>query len=458
MRSNLPKVLHDVCGRPLVGWPVAAAREAGADRVVVVDGTRPRCSRACSATGSRRPCSRSRTGPAARSQAAARRCSPRGPVLVLGGDAPLIDGPTLQALVDAHVASGAAGDLLSAERPRGPERLRAHRPRRRRRRRAHRRDEDGGRCDAAGAGDRARSTPASTPSTPRRCTTRCARWAPTTRRASCYLPTCSRSCAREGAQRRGARRRRPGSCCSASTTASTSRSVRDARSQRRILEAHMRAGRRHRSSPRRRHRRRRRDRPRHGARADRRSLRGATRVGGGSPGRAGDDDHRRTVGDGVDGPHALRRRLPSCTTASRVGPFAYLRPGTVLRARSKAGTFVELKNSDIGEGTKVPHLSYLGDADVGPGTNIGAANVTANYDGVRKHRTTIGAGVQDGSVDTTFVAPVHGRRRRVDGAPGAVVTQGRAGRRVGGRARAPGEHRGLRRPQRRRRGRQPPRT
>ena len=88
-----------------------------------------------------------------------------------------------------------------------------------------------------------------------------------------------------------------------------------------------------------------------------------------------------------------------------VGPFAYLRPGTVLRAGSKAGTFVELKNSDIGEGTKVPHLSYLGDADVGPGTNIGAGNVTANYDGVDKHRTTIGARVHT-SVDTTFVAPV----------------------------------------------------
>jgi bifunctional UDP-N-acetylglucosamine pyrophosphorylase/glucosamine-1-phosphate N-acetyltransferase len=88
-----------------------------------------------------------------------------------------------------------------------------------------------------------------------------------------------------------------------------------------------------------------------------------------------------------------------------IGPFAYLRPGTRLRANAKVGTFVEIKNSDIGEGTKVPHLSYLGDADVGPGTNIGASNVTANYDGREKHRTTIGANVKT-SVDTTFVAPV----------------------------------------------------
>jgi bifunctional UDP-N-acetylglucosamine pyrophosphorylase/glucosamine-1-phosphate N-acetyltransferase len=88
-----------------------------------------------------------------------------------------------------------------------------------------------------------------------------------------------------------------------------------------------------------------------------------------------------------------------------VGPFAYLRPGALLRERSKAGTFVEIKNSDIGEGTKVPHLSYVGDTDVGPGTNLGAATITANYDGRRKHRTTIGANVRT-SVDTTLVAPV----------------------------------------------------
>jgi bifunctional UDP-N-acetylglucosamine pyrophosphorylase / glucosamine-1-phosphate N-acetyltransferase len=111
-----------------------------------------------------------------------------------------------------------------------------------------------------------------------------------------------------------------------------------------------------------------------------------------------------TLGDEVT---VLHSYLTSCEVRDRatIGPFAYLRPGTLLRERAKAGTFVEIKNSDIGEGTKVPHLSYIGDADVGPGTNIGAANVTANYDGVNKHRTTIGADVHT-SVDTTFVAPV----------------------------------------------------
>jgi bifunctional UDP-N-acetylglucosamine pyrophosphorylase/glucosamine-1-phosphate N-acetyltransferase len=88
-----------------------------------------------------------------------------------------------------------------------------------------------------------------------------------------------------------------------------------------------------------------------------------------------------------------------------VGPFAYLRPGTVLREGSKAGTFVEIKNSDVGRGTKVPHLSYIGDADIGEETNLGASTITANYDGYRKHRTTIGSRVKT-SVDTTLVAPV----------------------------------------------------
>ncbi len=88
-----------------------------------------------------------------------------------------------------------------------------------------------------------------------------------------------------------------------------------------------------------------------------------------------------------------------------IGPFAYLRPGTVLREGSKAGTFVEIKNSDIGAGAKIPHLSYIGDADVGAGANLGASTITANYDGQRKHRTTIGRRVRS-SVHVSFVAPV----------------------------------------------------
>ncbi|MEU9985933.1 bifunctional UDP-N-acetylglucosamine diphosphorylase/glucosamine-1-phosphate N-acetyltransferase GlmU [Streptomyces sp. NPDC048045] len=88
-----------------------------------------------------------------------------------------------------------------------------------------------------------------------------------------------------------------------------------------------------------------------------------------------------------------------------VGPYAYLRPGTRLGVKSKIGTYVETKNAAIGEGTKVPHLSYVGDATIGDFTNIGAASVFVNYDGESKHHTTVGSHCKTGS-DNMFVAPV----------------------------------------------------
>jgi bifunctional UDP-N-acetylglucosamine pyrophosphorylase / glucosamine-1-phosphate N-acetyltransferase len=95
----------------------------------------------------------------------------------------------------------------------------------------------------------------------------------------------------------------------------------------------------------------------------------------------------------------------SIGAGATVGPFAYLRPGTVLGADGKLGAFVETKNSVIGAGTKVPHLTYVGDADIGEHSNIGASSVFVNYDGETKRRTTIGSHVRTGS-DTMFVAPV----------------------------------------------------
>ncbi|MFF8906708.1 bifunctional UDP-N-acetylglucosamine diphosphorylase/glucosamine-1-phosphate N-acetyltransferase GlmU [Streptomyces olivaceoviridis] len=101
-----------------------------------------------------------------------------------------------------------------------------------------------------------------------------------------------------------------------------------------------------------------------------------------------------TVSDGaVVGPRAS------------VGPYAYLRPGTRLGAKGKIGTYVETKNASIGEGTKVPHLSYVGDARIGDYTNIGAASVFVNYDGQDKHHTTVGSHCRTGA-DNMFVAPV----------------------------------------------------
>ncbi|MBP2320963.1 bifunctional UDP-N-acetylglucosamine pyrophosphorylase/glucosamine-1-phosphate N-acetyltransferase [Kibdelosporangium banguiense] len=115
-----------------------------------------------------------------------------------------------------------------------------------------------------------------------------------------------------------------------------------------------------------------------------------------------------------------------------VGPYSYLRPGTSLGAGGKIGTFVEVKNSEIGTGTKVPHLSYVGDATIGEHSNIGAASVFVNYDGVTKHRTVVGSHVRTGS-DNMFVAPVTvgdgaysgaGTVIRRDVPPGALAVSG----------------------------------
>jgi bifunctional UDP-N-acetylglucosamine pyrophosphorylase/glucosamine-1-phosphate N-acetyltransferase len=120
-------------------------------------------------------------------------------------------------------------------------------------------------------------------------------------------------------------------------------------------------------------------------------LRGATRVA------SGVEINAHTVAvDAEVGPGAV------------VGPFCYLRPGTVLEADSKAGTFVEIKNSRIGPKAKVPHLSYVGDAEVGEGTNVGAGAITANFPhqpGRPKGRTKIGKNVRTG-VQNAFIAPV----------------------------------------------------
>lgn len=123
-----------------------------------------------------------------------------------------------------------------------------------------------------------------------------------------------------------------------------------------------------------------------------------------------------------------------------VGPFAYLRPGARLGERGKIGTFVEVKNADIGAGSKVPHLTYVGDATIGEHSNIGASSVFVNYDGVRKQRTVVGSHVRTGS-DNTFVAPVHigdgaytgaGTVVREDVPPGALAVSAGAQRTIDG--------------------------
>ena len=110
------------------------------------------------------------------------------------------------------------------------------------------------------------------------------------------------------------------------------------------------------------------------------------------------------VGEGAEVIHTWAE-LAVIGDGSRVGPFTFLRPGTVLGSDTRAGAYVEIKNSTVGDGSKVPHLSYVGDATIGTGSNIGAATVVVNYDGVAKHRTVVGDHVRVGS-DTMLVAPV----------------------------------------------------
>jgi bifunctional UDP-N-acetylglucosamine pyrophosphorylase / glucosamine-1-phosphate N-acetyltransferase len=148
------------------------------------------------------------------------------------------------------------------------------------------------------------------------------------------------------------------------------------------------------------------------------SLRGRTEIGAGSVVGPLTTLVDTKLGAGVSVPHSY---LVECEVLDNcnVGPFAYLRPAAVLEPGAKAGAFVEIKNSRVGAGSKVPHLSYVGDAEIGSGSNLGAGTITANYDGFRKNRTVVGDNVRLG-VDTMLIAPVEVGDSAYTGA-GAVI-------------------------------------
>jgi bifunctional UDP-N-acetylglucosamine pyrophosphorylase / glucosamine-1-phosphate N-acetyltransferase len=393
MRSRVPKVLHDLCGRPMIAWSVAAALEAGAGKVVVVDGPdRPLNGELPDGVELAIQPEANGTGGAV--LAAVDHVGDEA-VLVLNGDVPLVTAELLRGLLDAHVTGRVQATLASTELddPSGYGRV------------VRRSDGSVARVvetkvigDATAdelairevnAGLYAFDGPALKDALNR--------LTPDNAQGELYLPSVVELLDQVAAHSFDD----PGAMLGVNDRVELAR-VR-ALAQTRINAKHMRAG---------------------VTLVDPATtlidvtvrigqdtviqpstfLRGTTAIG-----------ERCTIGplttiiDATLGDEVtvLHSYLTTCEVRDKatIGPFAYLRPGTLLRERAKAGTFVEIKNSDIGEGTKVPHLSYIGDADVGPGTNIGAANVTANYDGVNKHRTTIGADVHT-SVDTTFVAPV----------------------------------------------------
>ena len=133
-------------------------------------------------------------------------------------------------------------------------------------------------------------------------------------------------------------------------------------------------------------------------------LRGSTRIGSDCVIGPSADLLDTRIGDGARVEHSVGRGAEVGEGAS-VGPYAFLRPGTVLGPEAKVGAYCEVKNTRVGRGSKVPHLSYVGDAEIGEGANLGAGTITANYDGVNKSKTTIGDGAFTG-INTNLIAPV----------------------------------------------------
>jgi bifunctional UDP-N-acetylglucosamine pyrophosphorylase/glucosamine-1-phosphate N-acetyltransferase len=398
MRSRLPKMLHDICGRPLVGWPIAAAREAGATAIVVVggpdnslDGHLPD-----DVTTVVQPVPDG-TGGAVR--AALPAIEPGATVVVAPGDAPLITSDTIAALVDAHARHGAAATMATMilADPTGYGRV--VRDAGGNVERVAETKAAGDASDAELAIDEVNSSIFAFDGDALRDAV--GELSSDNAQGELYLPDVLPALRREGRTVAAHVLDDPAIALGINDRVQLAE-VR-AIAQRRIHDAHGRAG---------------------VTIVDPGStlievgvtigqdttiepssfLRGRTSIGAGCSVGPLTTLIDVTLRDDVKVPHSY---LVSCEVrdGATVGPFAYLRPGTILRERSKAGTFVEIKNSDVGAGSKVPHLSYIGDADIGEETNLGAATITANYDGVNKHRTTIGDRVHTG-VDTTLVAPV----------------------------------------------------
>jgi bifunctional UDP-N-acetylglucosamine pyrophosphorylase / glucosamine-1-phosphate N-acetyltransferase len=398
MRSSLPKVLHPVCGRPMVAWPIVAAREAGAGRIVVIvsperdlSGVLPEGVETVvqpEADG---------TGGAIRAAAGVIRESET--VVVMPGDHPLLSGEVLSALLKAHREAGAAATVMTTE------------------------TEDPGTYgriirDSNGGVERIVEAKAPGDATPEElaitevntCTYAFAagplaealtRLTSDNAQGEYYLGDVL-PLVREAGHRVAAHRDPdPGVNLGVNTRVDLARASEEAR--RRLLERHMLAG---------------------VTVVDPAatwidadvelapdvtlepgcSLRGRTEVGSGSV----VGPHTTLIDTKLgQGARVLHSYLLECEVLDgcAVGPFTYIRPQSRLREGAKAGAFVELKNAEVGEGSKIPHLSYVGDAEIGRDANLGAGTITANWDGFRKHRTVIGDHCRI-AVDTMLVAPV----------------------------------------------------
>jgi len=419
MKSATPKVLHDICGRTLIGHVVAAARSLDPEHLVVVvgharDQVTAHLAEIDAQSGRQygpesAPAGRTRTavqheqkgtGHAVRmalEALAADGASPAGTVVVTCGDTPLLTGATLQALADAHSADGNAVTVLTAQVPDATGYGRIVRD-----------PADGAvtaiveHKDADEAQRAIREINSGVFAFDGRLLAEALGEVRTDNSQGEEYLTDVLGILRESGHRVGA-------CVAADHTeiAGINNRVQLAAARRtlndRLLESAMLAG---------------------VTVVDPAStwldvsvtyepdavvlpgtqLTGGTRLGAGCV----VGPHSRltdtVVGDGATASNVVAEGAEIGPQAS-VGPFTYLRPGTKLGVRAKAGGFVEMKNAEIGDGTKVPHLSYVGDASVGEHSNIGAATVFVNYDGEDKHRTSIGSHCKTGA-DNMFVAPV----------------------------------------------------
>lgn len=413
MRSQTPKMLHPVCGRPMVAWPILAARATGrAGRVAaIVSPGRDISAGLPDGVETVEQPEPDGTGGAIR--AASSLIEEAETVLVLSGDVPLISTETIAALLAAHESSDAAATMLTIELDDPGAYGRVVRT------------ADGGvekvvEAKAAGDADASqlaiREINAGTyafDAAP--LAAALADLSNDNAQGEYYLPDVF------GAMRAAGLAVAAHLTADLAVTMGINNRVQlaevEAEARRRLLEAHMLAGvtvvdpastwidagveiaEDARIEP-------------------ATSLLGATKVGTGSV-----VGPLTTAIDTEIGAEAavLRSHVEGARVGdgATVGPFAYLRPGTVMEPGSKAGASVEIKNSHIGKGAKVPHLSYVGDADVGAGSNLGAGTITANYDGFSKNRTTIGRDVRVG-VDTLLIAPVEVGDSAYTGA-GAVI-------------------------------------
>jgi bifunctional UDP-N-acetylglucosamine pyrophosphorylase/glucosamine-1-phosphate N-acetyltransferase len=386
MRSATPKVLHELCGLPMVLWPVRAALAAGAARVVVVDSP-ARAIEPVLPEGVEFAVQPEPNGTGGAVAAAIERLDGsgepvEGTVIVLSGDVPLIDAEAVRELAEAHERSGAPATMVTSvlADPSGYGRVVRDRAGAVLRVVETKKDGDASaeelEIQEVNAGIYAFDAAALRGTLPR--------LSADNAQGELYLPQVLDLLRADGGTVAAHQLDDPTMMLGVNDRVALARARRLAQyainhrhllagvgivdPEATVIDVDVQIGRDTTIEP-------------------FTTIRGATRIG-----------ERCTI------KHSY---LVDCMLedGASVGPFGYLRPGTVLREGAKVGTFVEVKNSDIGAAAKVPHLSYIGDADVGERTNLGAATITANYDGHEKHRTKIGKRVK-GGVDTSFVAPV----------------------------------------------------